>query len=241
MSLARRLEDAPELLDQPDQDPGVLAKSLRHVAQVNHWLGGTRSLLRSVAPLLGREGGSLLDLATGNGEVAVSLVRWARRNSIPLTVHATDVHPQMLELAQANARAYPEITVESADALRLPYRAATFTLTTMTLALHHFEGPHLYSALREAARVSQRAVVISELERGWPNYIGARLLAATLWRTDPLTRHDGPLSVLRSFTRAELLEHAHTAGLRRAQVKRHFFYRLVLVAQVDRRAASATD
>jgi SAM-dependent methyltransferase len=236
MNLSQRLLNAPELLDRPNQDPRILARSLRHVAQVNHWLGGTRSLIRTVARLLGPGGGSLVDLATGNGELPIALVRWARSSRIPFTVHATDVHPQILELAQANCRAYPEITVEAADALALPYRAGAFTLATMTLALHHFDGPDLGHALREAARVSQRAVVISELERGWPNYLGARLLANTLWRTDPLTRHDGPLSVRRSFTRSELYTHARAAGLNHLQISRHFFYRLVLVADVRDRA-----
>jgi ubiquinone/menaquinone biosynthesis C-methylase UbiE len=230
MSIAHRLEDAPELLDRPGQDARQLEVSLNHVAQVNHWLGGTRSLIRTLARLL-PAGGSIIDLATGNAAVPIAVVRWARRNRVPLTVHATDVHPQMLEIAAGNCAGYPEIIVESADALRLPYRAGSFSIAIMTLALHHFEGPDLQRALREAARVSQRAIVISELERGWPNYLGARLLSRTLWRNDPLTRHDGPLSVLRSFTRAELMQHAHAAGLHHVRVRRYFYYRLVLVAE----------
>ena len=138
----------------------------------------------------------------------------------------------MLELARRNCGPYPEITVEPADALRLPYADGRFTVAVMTLALHHFEGADLLRALREAARVSQRAILISELERGWPNYLGARLLAKTWWRRDPLTRHDGPLSVLRSFTRNELLALAQSAGLPGARVSRHFFFRLMLFADL---------
>jgi Methyltransferase domain len=232
MRLARRAEDAPELLDEPNHNPRQLEVSLHHVAQVNHWLGGTRALTRALARVLGNQGGSLLDLATGNAEVPIALVHWARRRSIPLTIRATDVHPQMIELARRNCELYPEITVDPADALRLQYADGQFTVAVMTLALHHFEGADLLRALREAARVSQRALLVSELERGWPNYIGARVLAKTLWRGDPLTRHDGPLSVLRSFTRAELLALAQAAGLQRARVGRHFFYRLLLEADL---------
>jgi len=45
-----------------------------------------------------------------------------------------------------------------------------------------------------------------------------------------LLRHDGALSILRSFKRDELLELAQRAGLRDISVERHFPYRLVLSA-----------
>ena len=44
------------------------------------------------------------------------------------------------------------------------------------------------------ARVA-RVVLVSDLERCWPNYLGSRLLAETWWRNNRITRNDGPLSV----------------------------------------------
>ena len=63
------------------------------------------------------------------------------------------------------------------------------------------------------------------------NYIGARLLSWTWWRANPLTRHDGPLSVLRAFTAPELLAIARSAGLHGVRVERRWFFRLLLTAQ----------
>ncbi len=71
---------------------------------------------------------------------------------------------------------------------------------------------------------------MSDLERSWGNWLGAKLLSWTLWARNPLTRHDGPLSVLRSYTRAELAALAAQAGLAHARVYRHLFERLVLTA-----------
>src|SRR5690606_13028054 len=93
--------------------------------------------------------------------------------------------------------------------------------------------------LRELGRVA-RAVVINDLERNWQNHVGAQVLARTLWARNPLTRHDGPLSVLRSFTAAELASLAHGAGLQDVRVRRYFFYRLVMTARSDTPAASST-
>jgi hypothetical protein len=83
--------------------------------------------------------------------------------------------------------------------------------------------------LRELARVSRRAVVVSDLERSLPNWLGALVLGATVWRGNRLTRHDGPLSVRRSFTAAELVELAERAGFTGARAYRHFPWRLILV------------
>jgi hypothetical protein len=80
---------------------------------------------------------------------------------------------------------------------------------------------------------------VNELERNWQNYAGARLLAATLWRNSPHTRHDGPVSVLRAFTKDELARALEDELLRPARVQRCFFYRLVAVAERKPAAAAA--
>ena len=136
----------------------------------------------------------------------------------------------MLEIATARTRDHPMIRVERADALSLHYEPNSFDVVLLSLTLHHFEHDDQVRALREAGRVARLAVVVNELERCLPNYIGARLLAATRWRSNRLTRHDGPLSVLRAFTKDELANVAVEAGLRVVSLRRFFFHRLVLTA-----------
>jgi len=228
MSRLARVTQAEERLDQPQSDVRLLEQSLRHVAQVNRWLGGDRSVLRVLRQSDPRQPLALLDIGTGSAALPRRIVHWARRSQRAITVRATDVHPQTLALARQACRDYPEIIVENANALQLPYQSGTFTHALLTLTLHHFNDAEQLIVLRELVRVSRQAAVVSELERGWPNYLGSRLLAATWWRRNPITRHDGPLSVLRAFTPAELAAVAHRAGLQ-TTVQRGFFYRLLLV------------
>ncbi|MGH7466527.1 MAG: methyltransferase domain-containing protein [Longimicrobiales bacterium] len=229
MTRLRRVLQAQELLDLHQPNTRLLGQSLAHVAQVNRWLGGDRSVLvtlnatRKDGPL------ELLDVGTGSAALPRRIVRWARRRNLPIRVCATDINPQILALAREACRNYPEIDVQEANALRLPYSNGAFTHALLTLTLHHFEVAQQTAVLHELVRVSRCAVIISELERCWPNYLGARLLAATWWRNNPITRHDGPLSVLRAFTPAELRAAAQKAGVP-GPVQRHFFFRLVLVA-----------
>jgi len=100
-----------------------------------------------------------------------------------------------------------------------------------TLTLHHFRNEDALRLLREAARVARVRVVVSDLERTRAAWLGARLLSATLWRTNPITRHDGPLSVRRAFRTGELEELGRRAGLRDVRVRRHLPWRLSLVGR----------
>ncbi|MGQ0814003.1 MAG: methyltransferase domain-containing protein [Gemmatimonadota bacterium] len=231
MSSFARAEDAPELLDQERHDTRELAQSLGHVAAVNRWLGGVSALLAHVMPLLDAERTTrILDIGTGSADLPRRVVDWARAHGRRIEIVAADLHPQIRALAAAQSTDYPEISVEAADALALPYPPASFDIVTISLTLHHFDGGQQVRVLREAARVTRAAVIVNELLRTRLNYLGARLLALTLWRGNRLTRHDGPLSVRRAFTAAELSGLGAAAGLN-GRVFRHFFQRIVLVAR----------
>ena len=231
MALARR-DHAEELLDAPRHDMAELEQSLGHVAAINRWLGGVRAVTRHIKPLLERKGSArILDVATGSADIPYEIAKWARRNGRAVEVVATDVHPQMLEVARKRCARYNEIVVEHADALNLPYADHSFDVATLSLALHHFEAGDQIRVLQEMARVSAGLVIVNDLERTRANYAGARFLSMTYWRGNRLTRHDGPLSVLRSFTRPELQEIVDRAGLS-GRVERRFFQRIVFVGDV---------
>ena len=236
MTLLPRVEHAVELLDSAQHDSAELEESLGQVAAVNRWFGGRRALLAHLHELLPATGAaSILDCGTGSADLPRAMVDDARRNGRDVRVRATDAHPQMVEIARRACASYAEITVEQADVLALPYADGEFDGATLAMTLHHMEGDHAIRCLRELARVSRRAVIVSDLERSLPNWLGALALGATVWRGNRLTRHDGPLSVRRSFSARELLALAHDAGFRNARVHRHFPFRLILIVRLDGR------
>ena len=226
-----RIENAEEILDRPFDDPHELEDSLDHVAQVNRWLGGARALRAHLPELLPRAGMiEVLDVATGSADLPRALADWARVERRALRVTATDLHPQILDIARARCASYPEITVEAADALRLPYADNSFDVALLSMALHHFEGDSQVGVLREMRRVTRHGIYVGELARTRINYAGARVMAATLWRGNRVTRHDGPISVRRAFTSGELESLLRSAGFTHVRVYRHFFQRLAGVA-----------
>ncbi|CAN5867522.1 hypothetical protein BH23GEM3_BH23GEM3_06390 [soil metagenome] len=224
-----------ELMDEPELDPEDLAAALRDLRGVNRWLGGWRVLRRCMAALLARLPPGhyrVLDVGTGSADLPLRLASWARHRGKHLDILATDVHPQTVELARVNTGGAPDVKVEAADALALPYSDGEFDFALCSTALHHFEEQDAVQALREMNRVARYGMVINDLRRSGLALLGARLLAATAWRGSRFTRHDGPLSVRRAFTAAELRRLARAARLPNACVRTHLPFRLSLV--VDR-------
>ena len=88
-----------------------------------------------------------LDVATGGGHMALAVASHVK------AVVASDLTPQMLTVAAelARERGLGNVTVEPADAEKLPFNDDAFDLVTCRIAPHHFSNVRAF--LREAARV----------------------------------------------------------------------------------------
>jgi len=223
---------AAEHLDAAKHEPAQLDLTLDHLAAVNRWLGGTRVVLKHLRRWLPERGYSrVLDVGTGAGDIPRAIVGWAAKGRRAVDVHGVDIQVPIAFRARDRCASESSIRVAVADGMRLPFADNTFDVATSSMTLHHIDDSHTHAFVAELSRVSTRAVIINDLERHPINYYGASVLAATVWRADRYTRHDGPISVLRSFSPRELRRVGEKAGLRNVVVHRHFPYRLALVGQ----------
>ena len=230
--------DAPEILDAPGAVPAAtLAQNLRDIRRVNRFAGGTAVVLRHLTDLLGvvPRGTTVtfLDVATGSADIPRSLVRWGRRQQYDFRVLATDVSADVLAIARRETADEPSIAIEACDARTLPYRDAAFDIAVCSLALHHFSRADAVRVLAEMGRVARYGIIVNDLVRTWPGYVGAWLLGNAT-TTNLLTRHDAPLSILRAFTPDELRAMAREAGLIGVTISSHLFWRVALVARGTR-------
>lgn len=217
-------------MDRPDVREGELRVALGNVAEANYRFAGLRSLLRHVGPhAIGRTQLSLLDVGVGNGAVSRTLSRILARRGVRVRWVGLDFHPVVLNVARAELSGSDGFGgLVRGDGTRLPFPDRSFDVSTATLTFHHLVDGDCVRMLAEMARVTRLAVVVSDLERSLVNYLGARLLSETLWRSDPLTRHDAGVSVRRSFTADELRALASEVPFGSVIVRRHFPFRLVL-------------
>jgi ubiquinone/menaquinone biosynthesis C-methylase UbiE len=232
MKLNTRASGA-ELMDAPLLEGEEIRAALEDLKAVNRWLGGWRVLRTRMARLLAALPPgeySVIDVGTGGADLPIRLSRWARGRGYRLRVLATDVHPQTVEVARAEVRADPDVSVARADALALEYEDDAFDFGICSTTLHHFDNEAAARVLAELRRVSRRGMIVNDLRRSRLAFLGARLLARTAWRRSRLTRHDGPLSVRRAFTSREMTRLAAEAGLSDAEIRTHFPFRLSLTA-----------
>ncbi|ACT01239.1 methyltransferase domain-containing protein [Paenibacillus sp. JDR-2] len=223
--------DLKEWLDGDSVEPVELEKSLREVWGVNRYLGGNPALfvhlerlMRKLAP---SEPVRVLDVATGLADLPVAFVDWCKKRGRSVSLVAVDNHPQIVQLATRRTDAHPSIEVLHADATALPFADRSFDLAFCNLALHHLDEQSAIKLFAEMARVTRAGWVVTDLERHRLAYLAAKLLAKFVWKS-PVTRHDGPLSVMRSFTPQETRRLVELAGVN-AAVHKHFPFRLAVV------------
>lgn len=230
----------PEWMDRDDNAPADLIGTLDDIRLVNRYLFGSSILVRAVRPFLSRlsrgETLSVLDVGTGGADLPLDLVGAARRMGRKIRIVAVDRDPVILDYAREKTAATPEIEVCDADAFDLPFPAASFDLVTASMFLHHFRHDDAVRLLAGFKTLARQAVLINDLRRhavSWA-FIG---LTSRMTRRHPMFVHDAALSVLRGFTKPELLAAAREAGAADATVKRRLPYRLLLTMTTASRPA----
>ena len=232
--------DALELLDEDHHDPTELAANLRDIRRVNHLLGGTSTTLRHLPDLVAAmplsEPITILDLATGSGDIPVALTKWAAKHDRKVTIVASDYSQDILDLAKVQIAGHPDIALAQYDARSVPLPDDQFDIVLCALSLHHFTPDDAVLVLREMDRLARTGFILNDLRRGRLGYAAA-WVAARLTTRNRLTRNDAPLSVRRAYTPAELNELLHGAGIDDATITTHRWFRMAAVRSGARQNA----
>jgi len=190
----------PELLDH--LPPEEARASLGDLVRINRRWGGhstLRRLLRANVP--DAQAFSILDVGAASGDMAACIGRWYPAAQVT-----------SLDYVESHlARAVGSRVV--ADAFQLPFRPASFDYVFCSLFLHHFSDELVVGLLRNFGAVARKAVLVIDLERNpIPYYFIAWSRPLLGW--DPVTVHDGAISVEAAFHAKELEALARQAGLR---------------------------
>jgi SAM-dependent methyltransferase len=216
-----RRRDA-EILDDRATDAAVRVRSLRDVTRSNALLGGRRAVLGELAAILREARGPLvlLDVGTGLADIPHGARALAARMNVSLRAIGVDAAPELLAAVGDGLDARV-----CGDAHRLPFATDSVDVVVCSQLLHHFDDDDVVAVLRELDRVARGWVVIGDLRRSWLAAIGFWLVSWPLG-FHRVTRHDGFVSVLRGFTRAELARHVRAATGAEPIVRRRAGFRL---------------
>jgi ubiquinone/menaquinone biosynthesis C-methylase UbiE len=200
-----------EMMDQPDPSRVELRRALENLRVLNRYFGSyriVRHFLRRWVPQ--GDTVSILDACTGFGDIPRMVVDWARTTGAKVQVLAIDFQSATLDIARQRSEDFSEILFQQAD-LRTFDPGRRFDIVLCSLALHHFAWPEAVGILRALQRLSDRAVLVSDLERSLRGMLGIYLLTSTVFR-NPMTRFDARLSIRRAFSFPEMGQLAAEAG-----------------------------
>lgn len=224
MAFRRNRVIQPEILDE--QTPERAAPSLRDIVRINRMTGGHEVLRRCLRRLVKpEEAFSFLDVGAGSGDAAaVVKAKYPQASVVSLDYrlhHLRSAPPHRL----------------AGDAFRLPLRDQSIDIAYCGLFLHHFSDEQVVQLLGAMRQVARRFVVVNDLER---HVLPWLFLPATRWlfRWDPITLNDGPISVQAGFTGAEMRTLAVRARFRDVDVQVHRpAFRVSMVAPVQGRSS----
>jgi SAM-dependent methyltransferase len=226
-----RTVDAEELLDAGVGTPQDVQASLDDLWRINRYMGGITAVTRHLYPYLLQETGSatVLDVATGSGQIAAHIAAWARKNRRRVQVYGLDIASRHLNIAAKNMNGSGNHLIQ-ADALQLPLPEQGVDYLISSLFVHHLVPTQVVDLLKQLFNCARKAIIISDVERGWFPLIAFKI-GQPVFARSYLTQHDGPVSIRRAYTQAEFHDLAIEAGLTNAHVYREFPWRMTLVAE----------
>ena len=229
----KRRSYEPEYIDTGNYTAAEYDDCIGELQLVNRWMGDAHTLkstlFKDVASARLKDF-SLLDVGAGSGELLRVTATWARQTGRSVRAVGLELNQRSASSILEESRSFAEISSVRGNALSLPFADADFDYVICSLFTHHFRNEQVVDILREMSRVARRRIIVIDLHRHPVAYFLYTTLARLILK-NRLIRHDGALSILRSFKAEELFELAKRAGLREAWVERHFPFRLALNAQ----------
>lgn len=215
---------AEELMDADDLDAQTYAAVVADLARVNVVTMAARPTLAFLRRAMrGKKSLKLLDVGYGDGDMLRRIAHWATRRGIAVELVGIDLNPRSALAAAAHTPPGLPITYLTGD--YADHAGAGWDVVISSLVAHHMTEAQLLAFLRFMETEARRGWFVNDLERHGVAHWGFPILA-TLMRWHPIVKHDGTLSVARSYRPGEWAELLAKAGIDQATVTRYFPFRL---------------
>ncbi len=204
-----------ELMDDPRLNVEQHLHALRGLERINRWSASAHALWSPIQVLAGhgpQRTFRVLDIATGAGDVPITLWHRAHRAGVQLKVEGCDRSPVAIAHARHCAQQHrADVHFFELDVLsdEIP---CGYDVVTCSLFLHHLKHEDVVRLLWSMAQAAGQLVVISDLVRNRIGlvlaYLGTRLLS-----TSTVVHLDGPRSVRAAYTVDEIRALTVRAGM----------------------------
>jgi trans-aconitate methyltransferase len=206
-----------ELMDEPCSY-AEFRDCLRDLMRVNRTVFTYRPTLewleqfwrRSPEPL------HIVDVGCGAGDMLRRIEQIARKRKIAVRLTGLDRNPFAAQAAREFGTDDSEIEWVTCD-MNAYQPTAKIDLVISSLFTHHLADSEIIEFLQWMERVAGRGWFVNDLSRGRVPYY-AFILLSNAMRWHRFVRHDGPVSVRRSFSPADWQDYVSAAGLNAREV-----------------------
>lgn len=238
--MLRKRSTQEEIMDDLSIGGEAMARTLHELEIVNKRLGGNAvvrdgmdRILNNLKPDFPKEYFknnplTIADLGCGGGDLLKLMAEWARARKLPVNLIGFDANPHVINFAEENSKAYPEIEYHVQDIHDPLFHSRNFDIITCNLFCHHFPEDELVKLLKQWYQQSNHAILINDLHRHWLAYFSIKAITA-LFSKSYLVKNDAALSVARAFRKKEMVQMLSDAGINNYSLQWKWAFRWQLI------------
>lgn len=215
-----------EIMDDLAAPENELRQNLRELEVINKLLGGYSIVLHALDKLdLPKDKPtSIIDIGSGGGDMLREIAGWAQQRKKEVVLTGIDYNRVMIHYAMEHSADYRNISYKQMSVWDEQMWEERADVVLCNLFCHHFTDAALVQILRMFYSISNKAVIINDLHRHWFAYHAIGVLTSLFSKTY-MVKNDAKLSVARAFTRKELEQLLHDAGITNYTIKWRWAWR----------------
>lgn len=235
----------PEWMDDPKLDAMEHQRALNGLRRINFFSRTGHAIALQIAKYCKERqlsSARILDLGCGSGDVAYRVAkllpptgRWHIEGwdiSSTAIDYARQLHTSTHALKSVTKK-NSQVTLDFHQQDIFQASSQPFDFVYCSLFLHHFSESDAIRMLRRMRELTQRLLIVDDLNRSRLGYLLACVGVRVLSRSR-VVHFDGPQSVRAAFSTTEALTLARAAGLTKVHLERRWPERWLLVAELSK-------
>ncbi len=218
-----------EFLDRDDIPFADIQQNMKELNFINNNLGGHSITINGFKQLLKNKKKVLVcEIGCGGGDNLIAINNWCNKRKISASFTGIDINPKCIGYAKTKSH------IQNIAFITTDYKLAEFgnskpDIIFSSLFCHHFTNEELVEMIKWMKVNSSLGFFINDLHRHRIAYHFIKL-ATTIFSKSYLVKNDAPLSVLRGFTKKELMNILQEAGIASYSVKWKWAFRYLITA-----------
>lgn len=216
-----------EIMDDLEVGGEILKQTLRELRIINRFLGGNHVTTSGLKILLQGDKTrkyTIADIGCGGGDMLKVMADWASKNGYKCQFIGIDANVHTIAMARENLKNYPNVSFLRQNVFDKEFENSKVDVFTCTLFTHHFTDQELIILMRVFKKGASLGIIVNDLHRHPLAYYSIKFLTR-LFSKSPMVQNDGPLSVLRGFSRKDIKRVLQKAGMGAFQIQWNWAFR----------------